>query len=69
MGELGELDVGGGAVGVEDVVVGVESDGLRVQGHRCLEVPRLAGGITLADLLQKERLRPTALALAITLQL
>lgn len=67
--ELGELDVGGGAVGVENVVVGVEGDGLRVEGHRCLEVPGLAGGVTLPHLLQEERLRPAALTLAINLQL
>lgn len=69
MGELSKLDVGGGAVGVEDVVVGVECYSLGVKGYGSLEVTGLARGVALPHLLQKESLRPAALSLTINLQL
>lgn len=69
VGKLSKLDVGGGAVGVEDVVVGVKRDGFRVKGHGRLEVTRLARRVALPHLLQKQRLRPAALSLTINLQL
>lgn len=69
MGELSKLDVGGGAVGVKDVIVWIESDGLRVERHCCLEIPRLARRVALSDFLEEECLRPAALTLTINLQL
>lgn len=69
VGEFGKLDVGGGAVGVEDVIVGIKSNSLSVKGHRGLEIPRLARRVALSDFLEEECFRPAALPLTINLQL
>jgi len=53
-GELSHLEAGGGPIGVEDVVVGIQLQGLGVESHRLAEVPRLARCIALADELQEQ---------------